>query len=276
MLHELTKHHWELGIQPPDDLSQARVLAFVGDDHILSPSPEYWQWLTLQQLPERYGKVFLGCTDDIPWFAVQLEEALHGFHEIGARQAALAGETEFGMISRGKQLLYWHKYVRFCARCGTELERSATENATHCPGCHHVSYPTIAPCMIVLVTRGDEILLSLDLRRKDTGMYSTLAGFIEPGESVEQAVQREIFEEVGVRVKTPAYRNSQTWPFPHQLMMGFEAEWESGEIRLQEDEVLDAKWFHIEDELPLIAPEFTIAGWLIREYMKRRRALNNA
>ncbi|HCP57085.1 MAG TPA: NAD(+) diphosphatase, partial [Pseudomonas sp.] len=134
---------------------------------------------------------------------------------------------------------------------------------------HH--YPRLSPSMIVLVTRGDEILLARS-KRFVTGMYSTLAGFVEAGESVEQCVHREVLEEVGVRVQNLQYLGSQGWPFPHSLMLGFHAEFAFGDIVMQEDEIEDAQWFSVHDLPPLPASR-SIARFLIDVYVARRLGL---
>lgn len=129
-------------------------------------------------------------------------------------------------------------------------------------------YPRISPSMIVLVTRGDEILLARSPRFV-TGMYSALAGFVEPGESAEDCVHREVMEEVQVRIKNLKYRGSQCWPFPHSMMLGFHAEYESGEIVPRAEEIEDARWFHV-DDLPPLPANRSIARYLIEAYLAER------
>ena len=126
--------------------------------------------------------------------------------------------------------------------CGAELKEHSVLTARECPNCKRIAFPRIEPCVIVLVTKGEEILLAAHTYRNQD-VYTCLAGFIEAGESAEQAVKREIFEETGLKVKNIVYRGSQSWPFPDQLMLAFEADWESGEIKIQEDELLEAAWF---------------------------------
>ena len=140
-----------------------------------------------------------------------------------------------------------------------------------CDACESQHYPRLSPSMIVLVTRGDEILLARSPRFV-AGVYSTLAGFVEPGESVEHCVAREVREEVGLEVRNLQYLGSQGWPFPHSLMLGFHAEYAGGEIVMQADEIEDARWFRVDDLPPLPAPR-SIARYLIDLYVARRLGL---
>jgi NAD+ diphosphatase len=164
---------------------------------------------------------------------------------------------------RAKALYEWLDKTRFCTRCGSRLEPGTTEEETSlvCPECHATIYPRIEPCIIVLVNRGNEILLALH-RQRTTQYYSCLAGFMEAGESAEQAVRREIMEETGISVRNIRYFGSQSWPFPSQLMLGFTAEYESGEIHIQESELQRAAWFP-RDNCPATPPKGSIAYSLI-------------
>ncbi len=174
-------------------------------------------------------------------------------------------DERFNLWSRASQILTWHSAHKYCGRCGTSATQHQTELAMVCPACSETTYPRISPCIIVLISRGDTILLGRAAKFKKN-MYSTLAGFIEPGESAETALQREIAEEVSIRVHNLSYFGSQSWPFPGQLMLGFFAEYESGEITVDGVEIIDAQWFHI-SSLPPIPGNGTIAGQLIRSYV---------
>lgn len=136
-----------------------------------------------------------------------------------------------------------------------------------CRECGIASYPRLSPSIIVLVHRGEEVLLARNHRFPD-GVYSTLAGFVEPGESIEQTLVREVGEEVGVKVKNLEYLGSQPWPFPDSLMLGFHAEYDSGDIVLQEEEIADAQWFRC-DNLPAIPGKKAISRWLIDDYLHK-------
>lgn len=166
----------------------------------------------------------------------------------------------FWIAGRGHHLAHWHITHRFCGRCGTLTHPHAKEHARQCPGCTHVSYPRISPAVIMAVTKGDKILLG-KINRPGINLFSVLAGFVEPGESLEGCVAREVMEETGISVENVRYFGSQPWPFPDQMMVGFTAEYESGEIVL-DDELEEAGWF-TKEELPNIPPKPSIARALI-------------
>jgi NAD+ diphosphatase len=171
------------------------------------------------------------------------------------------GDTRFMMAGRATQVVEWADTHRFCGRCATPTQPIPTERCMRCPKCGLLAYPRISPAVIVLVRRGDEALLARGARFPGI-FYSTLAGFVEIGESLEETLVREIREEVGVEVKGLRYFGSQPWPFPHSLMVGYFAEWAGGEIVPDGDEILDAGWFRV-DELPSIPPSISIARRLI-------------
>lgn len=171
------------------------------------------------------------------------------------------GEEVAMSAFRAKALAEWLYSTRFCPRCGASLHPDERETALHCPDCGNTVYPRINPCVIMLVSRGEEILLALH-RNRNMNFYSCLAGFIEAGESVENAVRREIMEETGITVRNIRYYGSQSWPFPSQLMLGFTAEYESGEIHVQEDELQTAAWFPRND-CPATPPPGSMAYRLI-------------
>ena len=163
---------------------------------------------------------------------------------------------------RAAQLLAWEATHTFCGSCGTANERSPRELVRICPSCGAATYPRISPAVIMAVRRGNEVLLA---RRAGTSrpFWSVLAGFVEPGETLEQAVAREVEEEAGVQVEDVRYEGSQAWPFPSQLMIGFSTRYAGGELRVDTRELAEADWFG-PDELPAIPPPFTIAHRLIR------------
>lgn len=181
----------------------------------------------------------------------------------------LLGWVDDHLFSRwgtASQLLHWFRSNRYCGGCGTLTIAHPSEQARLCPACSAHHYPAISPCIIVLIHRGDEILLARSPRFPGN-MYSTLAGFIEPGESAEQTIHREIDEEVRLEVKNIQYFKSQPWPFPGQLMLGFFAEYAAGEIEADGIEICDARWYR-PDSLPEIPGPGTIAGQLIRQYIR--------
>lgn len=172
------------------------------------------------------------------------------------------------LLSHGLQLLTAMTDQRFCGSCGGCCQLRAGEWAMVCDDCSACHYPRISPCIIVLIHRGDEILLVQHHRHlRDNPIFTTVAGFIEPGESAEQAVIREVLEETGLTVQNPQYHFSQSWPFPHSLMLGFHAEYVSGELILEDKELCAGGWFTAES-LPAIPPAFTISRQLIDLYLK--------
>jgi NAD+ diphosphatase len=175
------------------------------------------------------------------------------------------GEERFGVAGRAVQIAHWAATHRFCGRCGSATERMTGERAMRCPACGLVAYPRITPAIIVLVRRGDEALLARGARFP-LPFYSTLAGFAEAGETLEETLVREVREEVGIEVRDLRYFGSQPWPFPHSLMVGFFAEWAGGELAIDRTEILDAQWFRA-DQLPTVPPPISIARRLIDAWL---------
>jgi len=162
---------------------------------------------------------------------------------------------------KASHMIEWDRTTRYCSRCGAETRRTMDMNAKECPGCGFLIFPRISPAVIVLIERDNRVLLAR-ARRFTAEIYSVLAGFVEPGETLEETVRREIEEEVGIRVRNIRYFGSQPWPFPDSLMIGFTAEYECGEIRIDEEEIVDAGWFD-PDNLPNIPGKISIARQLI-------------
>ncbi|OEE89326.1 NADH pyrophosphatase [Enterovibrio norvegicus FF-162] len=169
----------------------------------------------------------------------------------------------FNMAGRAIQLDYMCHSQGFCCKCGGVNHFDAAHPAMVCDQCHTVHYPRISPCVIVAVRRGGEILLAQHPRHKN-GMYTVIAGFVEAGETLEQCVAREVKEETGIEVANIRYFDSQPWAFPSNVMMGFVADYATGDINPDYEELTDASWFDV-DALPLVAPEGTIARRLIEE-----------
>jgi len=199
-----------------------------------TPEPAGWQWRGLRTL-------FLQVSDPL---------------------LALAG--------RAFQIVEWDRSHQFCGRCGTRLHGKAGERAKECPACGYVVYPRVSPAMMVLVTRGKELLLAR-ANRFPQAMYSALAGFVEPGESIEDCIHREVREEVGVEVDCLQYVASQSWPFPHSLMIAYTAEYAGGDMRPCDDEIVEAGWFPI-DALPQLPSPVSISRHLIDTTVARLAA----
>ncbi|MGE4802707.1 NAD(+) diphosphatase [Yersinia hibernica] len=169
----------------------------------------------------------------------------------------------FQLAGRGVQLAEFYRSHRYCGYCGHQMHASRTEWACLCNHCRERYYPQIAPCVIVAIRRGDEILLAQHVRHRG-GINTVLAGFVEVGETLEQAVSREVLEESNIHIKNLRYVTSQPWPFPHSLMMAFMAEYASGELRHDPKELLNAGWYRY-DQLPLLPPPGTVARRLIED-----------
>lgn len=171
-------------------------------------------------------------------------------------------ESLLAVAGRAFQITEWARTHRFCGACATPTVHVAGERCLRCPACGHAAYPRISPAMMVLVRKGPALLLARH-KNSPTRFFTALAGFLEAGESIEDAVHREVFEEVGLKVRNIRYHGSQPWPFPHSLMIAFTAEYESGDIRVDETEIAEARWFGPGDEWPRVPHGISIASDLI-------------
>lgn len=178
-------------------------------------------------------------------------------------------EEEFYLLNRGVALNYFFHTHQFCGKCGAKTQKTQDEWAVQCENsvCRYRTYPVICPSIIVAVRRGKQILLANHLRHKG-GIYTTLAGFVEVGETFEQAVHREVFEETGIKIQNLRYFASQPWAFPNAQMVGFLADYAGGEIQLQEAEICDANWFNYDEPLPTLPLQGTIALKLIEHTLQ--------
>lgn len=210
----------------------------------------------------------LGELDETDALAVPIEGRIEApFELFGLRMlAGLLDAALFGVVGRAMHTCDWLTTSRFCGRCGTATARVPTERSMACPKCGLHVYPRISPAIITLVRKGDLALLASNAKFPGA-FYSTLAGFAEIGESLEETLVREVQEEVGVTVTNVRYFGSQPWPFPNSLMIAFTAEWASGDIAVDPTEIADAKWFEA-DALPMIPPPLSIARRLIDAWVE--------
>jgi NAD+ diphosphatase len=213
---------------------------------------------------------YLGRLDGIDCFATHVPQAVeapegHEFAGLRALWTRLP-DDQFWLGGRGYQIVEWDRTHRHCGRCGTPTEDASRDRAKLCPSCGLTSFPRLSPAVIVCVTRGDEILLAQGTRFPGA-FYSVLAGFVEPGESLEETVAREVKEEVGIEVDDIRYFGSQPWPFPHSLMIGFSAVHKSGDLVLEPEEIAAADWY-TRDSLPELPPRLSIARTLIDAYLE--------
>jgi NAD+ diphosphatase len=179
-------------------------------------------------------------------------------------------EPLLGLASRAAQLAEWARTHRFCGHCANPMQLASGERAFKCPACGMIAYPRISPAMMVLIKKGDEILLARHVI-SPTGRFSALAGFLEAGESIEEAIHREVMEEVGLKVRNLQYFGSQSWPFPHSLMIAFTAEYASGEITPDTGEIAEARWFGPDDVRPEAPPGVSISNLLLNANWPRQR-----
>lgn len=216
---------------------------------------------------------FLGRLDDAACIAVALPDDApepDGLRYVGLRSLFLRiPEPLLALAGRAFQVVEWDRTHRYCGRCGTPTRNKVDERAKECPNCGYVAYPRVSPAMMALVTRGRELLLARS-HRFVNGVYSALAGFVEPGETIEDCVRREVREEVGVEIEQITYFASQSWSFPHSLMIAYTAEYAGGDIKLEDAEIADAQWFAV-DALPPLPPNVSIARRLIDATATRLR-----
>lgn len=272
-------HHFQSLITPPDDVQgiyatwicvgKGTVVVRSAEDGLRLPEAVHPRDLGLQCEHEH----FLGLLDGIPVWVAAIDapgaEPEEFRHETLFTLFQHMPEEVWHLAGRAVQIAEWDRTHRFCGRCGSATEAAAGERATRCPSCGLLNFPRISPAVITLIERGNEALLARGRTFGANPMYSTLAGFVEPGETLEQCVEREIREEVGVEVSDIRYLRSQPWPFPNSLMLGFNARWESGDIVCDPTEIVDAQWFH-KDNLPNIPGKMSIARWLIDEWLSRQ------
>ena len=259
----------------PADAADAFYIVVSGDDLLIKDddgditpvSADDWRWCGLEAISEHC----LGVVNQVPIYAVEVADDVDepegfGFESLWWFLSKVDSDL-FYLLGRAKQIIDWQRTHRFCGQCGGETRLSEGDRSYRCDTCRQFFYPRLSPSIIVCVNKGTDILLAKNVNARGN-FYSTLAGFVEPGESIETTVHREVYEEVGIRVKNLRYFSSQSWPFPNSLMLGFHAEYESGEIRIQEEELADAQWFPF-DQLPNPPAMISISGWLINDFVQR-------
>ncbi len=266
----MTRHRFVPAFELPDDWSGALTVVVrdgtvvVLDEHPDDVAPGATRLLLVTLDGSACWAVDLdgdGVPDVVTTELQDLLVPLRGLH-------GRVEDVRWTLAGRAVQLVEWERTHRYCGRCATPTEPAPGERARRCPACGLVAFPRLAPAVITLVEREDGAALLARGRNFPVPMYSCIAGFVEPGETLEEAVEREILEEVGVEVGDVRYVSSQPWPFPHSLMIGFEARWVSGDIAIDESEIVDADWF-TPDALPMVPPAMSIARTLIDRWIER-------
>ena len=261
---------------PPLTTDPVRLYVFRGSEILLPDTARPrgvevgWQNLEKYLGGDRKGLHYLGQREGLPCFAAEAPAEFSsppGTRFVAARDAFIRGDPGFvRAVSAGLEILSWDRSNRFCGQCGEAMEDAQGERARRCPSCGLVRYPRLSPAVIVAVRRDQEILLAR-AHRFPPGMYSVLAGFVEAGETLEECIHREIDEEVGIRVRDVRYFGSQSWPFPHSLMIAFTASYDGGILRPCPDELADAGWYSAR-ELPQLPPSASIARRLIDDFAR--------
>lgn len=262
----------------------AHWLIFSGERVVANKQHGGWLKATWQDLPfvHHYGDqiINIGEFGGLACYAIDvgLETLPLGELDTMSLRGIFLSNNEdlFSVAARAWQFILFKRTHRFCGQCGSSMEQVDWEMAMQCHTCKHRCYPRVSPCIIVAIRNQDRILLAQGKSQKERKMFSVLAGFVESGESLEEAVHREVFEEVGIKIKNLEYFSSQPWPFPHSLMMGFIAEHYSGEINVDGHEILEAAWYEL-DEMPFVPPNMSIAGRLIektKELISNKKALH--
>ena len=239
-------------------LCEGGVIPFSEDDFL---------WPSLEPISDRTDQpdLVIGCYRKKWVGVIELTGNYTELTTVTARSLLMtANSAEFALISHALQIFQSRRDHRFCGRCGHQMAPKEGEWAQVCPDCCHHSYPIISPCIIIAITRGDnEVLLVKHHRhQKQQAMHTLVAGFVEPGESAEEAVRREVLEETGLTLGKITYQYSQSWPFPHALMLGFHGEYVRGKVQLDIDELSFGDWFQ-RDNLPELPPAFTISRQLV-------------
>jgi NAD+ diphosphatase len=263
-------------LHPPDDPPRVALwFAFSGDRLLVQPDGDQARLLDYADLASLNVAFdeghYLGRLDDQDCYAVALEptaEAPEGALLEGLR--GLYGrlpDEQYSIAGRAVQILLWDNTHRFCGRCGQPTVNAPGERAKLCPRCGLLNFPRLSPAVIMLIRRGEDELLLARNRGFADGFFSVLAGFVEPGESLEEAVAREVREEVNLEIRDIRYFGSQPWPFPHSLMIGFTAEYAAGDIRPQADEIVEAHWYSRRGELPRLPGRLSIARRLIDAFL---------
>ena len=246
------------------------LLLVKGDNNLRLPSLEEIEDMDVDILRTQY----LGELKDISCFSLELDNSntadsiVEDLSFVSLRELpGILEEALAYLAGKAVHIMEWDRNTLFCGRCGSGTSLKENERAKECPECGFLAFPKISPAIIVLIENDDRVLLARSPHFRP-GLYSILAGFVEPGESIEEAVVREVREEVGISIKNVRYFGSQPWPYPDSLMLGFTAEFLKGEIKVDGVEIEEAGWF-TKDEIPVIPGKTSISGWLIEYFINK-------
>jgi NAD+ diphosphatase len=267
-------------IQPPQKNSDedSYCFAFMNRELLLLNENDGLRMPSLEEIENTNLNIlrtqYLGELREISCFSAELDNSnaaemiVESGSFVGLRELTkILEETLAYLAGKAVQIMEWDKNTLFCGRCASRTLLKENERAKECPACGFLAFPKISPAIIVLIEKDDRVLLARSPHFKP-GLYSILAGFVEPGESIEEAVVREVMEEVGISIKNVRYFGSQPWPYPDSLMIGFTAEFAEGEIEVDGVEIEEAGWFRI-DEIPLIPKNTSISGLLIEHFINK-------
>ncbi len=269
---------FESSVIPPQSYEGPAFWCIFRNDHILIHQLEECAHLPQFTDPAEFNleplrTQYLGTLNGIPCYASEVTE--HQVQDFGAewsfqglRQLFYAlPEEMFALAGRAFQIIDWDRTHQYCGRCGHPTKQLAEERAKTCPQCHLTQYTRISPAIIVAIVKDDQLLLA-HAPRFPNDLYSVVAGFVEPGETFEDCVRREVKEEVGIDVSDIRYFGSQPWPFPNSLMVGFTAKYAGGEICVDQNEITDAGWFRA-DNFPKLPGTYSIARRLIDWFVEQ-------
>ena len=267
-------HAWD----PESGNPHGRCFAFVGSDMVVlgtaDASPQVPSWDDLRRWDIAVIRFqYLGTLAGEPCWSAELAPGVSvpEMATLSGLRALYDGlpESHYAIAGRAVQIVAWDRDHQHCGRCGQPTERVSGERGRRCANCDLTAYPRVSPAIIVLIERDDRILLARG-RAFVPRRFGIIAGFVEPGESLEDAVRREVREEVGIELSGIDYFGSQPWPFPHGIMIGFRAGYLRGEIALGDGELAEAGWYG-RDDLPEIPAKLSIARRLIDDWAARRQ-----
>lgn len=247
--------------------NQGKMLINVNNHNNMIPYAKNIEELNIFPVRMQY----LGTLQGHPCYSAEVDPEMNvpegmDFRDLRSLYSVL-DEDIFLLAGRASQIVNWDQTHQYCGRCGVPTETINGENGKICPKCGFTSYTRISPAIIAAVVKEGKLLMAHG-RDFPANRYSVIAGFVEPGETLEESVEREVMEEVGIKVKNIKYFGSQPWPFPNSLMIGFTAEYESGAICVDGDEITDAKWFDVEN-LPELPSKMSISRELIDGYINK-------